>query len=131
VLPETFYDLPKGKTGKRFLSTLTAELSGIRARKWNSERFIVFTIVILQNKSMVSRASSIKKRLEWRMDAWVEGKYLMLVRETETTLEFNRHKKQGPETPDQRAKTFHQKVLKGDLRDAVEYLNEREKGGII
>jgi hypothetical protein len=69
VLPETFYDLPKGKTGKRSLSMLTAELSGIRARKWNSKRFIILTIVILQKKSMVSRASDIKKRLEWRMDA--------------------------------------------------------------
>jgi hypothetical protein len=77
---------------------------------------------------MVSRASDIKKRLEWRMDAWAEGKYLMLVQETETTLELNLHKKQGSETSDQRAKTFHQKVLVGDLRGAVRNLTEREKG---
>jgi hypothetical protein len=80
---------------------------------------------------MVSRASDIKKRLEWRMDAWAEGKYLMLVQGNESTLELNLHKKQGPETPDQQAKTFHQKVLKSDLRGAMRYLTEREKGGVL
>jgi hypothetical protein len=132
VLPETFYDLPKEKTGKRFLSMLTAELSGIRERN-GIPRGSSFSRLsaILQKKSMSSRASDIKKRLEWRMDAWAEGKYLMLVQETATTLELNLHKKQGPKTPDQRAKTFHQKVLKGDLRGAVRYLTERVKGGVL
>jgi hypothetical protein len=40
--------MPKGLTDKHFLGMLTKELSGIMDRKWNLERFIVFTIVILQ-----------------------------------------------------------------------------------
>ncbi len=33
--------------------------------------------------------------------------------------------------PEQRTKTFHQKVLCGNLRGAVRYLTDREKGGIL
>jgi hypothetical protein len=39
--------------------------------------------------------------------------------------------KQGSTTPEQRTKTFHQKVLRGNIRGAVRYLTEREKGGIL
>jgi hypothetical protein len=39
--------------------------------------------------------------------------------------------KQGTTTPEQRTKTFHQKVLRGNLRGAVRYITEREKGGIL
>jgi hypothetical protein len=82
VFPETFYNIPKGPTGKRFLGMLTKELSGIIDRKWNSERFIVFSIDILQRQPLVVRARDIKKRLEWRMDAWRDSKYSMLVQDT-------------------------------------------------
>jgi hypothetical protein len=132
VFPETFYNIPKGPTGKRFLGLMTKELLGIRDRKWNSERFLVFMIVTLQKKPLVSRTRDIKKRLEWRMDAWLKNQYMMLVQDTENTLErMLSTKKQGMATLEQRAKTFHQKVLKGDLRGAVRYITDREMGGIL
>jgi hypothetical protein len=59
--PETFYNIPKGPTGKQFLGILTKELLGIRDRKLNSERFLVFMIVTLQKKPLVSRARDITK----------------------------------------------------------------------
>jgi hypothetical protein len=61
VYPETFYNIPKGPTGKRFLGLLTKELSDIMNRKWNSGKFIVFSIVILQRRPLVTRARDIKK----------------------------------------------------------------------
>jgi hypothetical protein len=39
--------------------------------------------------------------------------------------------KQGGLTPKQQAKIFHQKMLRGDVRGAVRYLTDREKGGIL
>jgi hypothetical protein len=39
--------------------------------------------------------------------------------------------KQGSTTPEQRTKTFHQKVLCGNLPGAVRYLTEQEEGGIL
>jgi hypothetical protein len=72
--------------------------------------------------------------LGWKgnMPCWLvqdtEAKHAMLVQDTESTLEANLHKKQGPETPEQRTRTFHQRVLKGDLRGTVRYLTDGEKG---
>jgi hypothetical protein len=52
-------------------------------------------IVTLQKKPLVSRARDIKKRLEWRMDAWLKNQHSMLVQDTENTLERMLTKKQG------------------------------------
>jgi hypothetical protein len=42
------YYLPKGKVGKRLLYTLSKILDGIQARQWNSERFMMYCMVVLQ-----------------------------------------------------------------------------------
>jgi hypothetical protein len=56
----------------------------------------------------------------------------MLMQDTENTLEKMLTKKQGMTTLEQRAKTFHQKVLKGDLRGAVRYtITDRKMGGVL
>jgi hypothetical protein len=39
--------------------------------------------------------------------------------------------KQGSSTPEQRTKTFHQKVLRGNIRGAMMYLTDRDKGSIL
>ena len=44
-LPAQRYQAPGGAVGRRFLRILTQELLGIRSRKWNSEKFIVFILV--------------------------------------------------------------------------------------
>ena len=55
----------------------------------------------------------------------------MLVQDTERTLTSLLTSKQGRLTTDQRAKIFHRKILRGDMRGTVRYLTEREKGGIL
>eukprot|EP00978_Attheya_sp_CCMP212_P037679 scaffold180012_cov24-Attheya_sp.AAC.1 len=42
------YDAPGGHVGCQFIKVLADELEGIRKRKWNSDRFIVFQMAILQ-----------------------------------------------------------------------------------
>jgi hypothetical protein len=59
------------------------------------------------------------------------GKFSMLVQNTEQTMESLLSAKQGRLTPEQRAKIFHGKMLQGDVRGAVRYLTDREKGGIL
>ena len=44
------YDAPSGKVGRRFVETLRGELRGSFYRQWNSEHFIVFQTVILQQE---------------------------------------------------------------------------------
>ena len=41
-MPTQSYDAPSGKVGKRFVGILSAELDGVRARRWNTERVIIF-----------------------------------------------------------------------------------------
>jgi hypothetical protein len=55
----------------------------------------------------------------------------MLVEETLRSMESHLSSKQGSTTPEQRTRIFHQKVLRGNIRGAVRYLTDREKGGIL
>ena len=48
VMPSRRYDAPSGKFGKRFVVTLGGDLRGMRDIQWDSERFIVFQMVILK-----------------------------------------------------------------------------------
>jgi hypothetical protein len=132
VFPASTYDAPSGAVGHRFIEKLAELLDGVRARKMNAEQFIVFHIVVLQRSRDVKQAKDIQKRIARRMDAWEESKFSMLVQDTERTLEsFLSTKRGGEVTTEQCTKTFHRKMLRGDVRGAVRYLTDREKGGIL
>jgi hypothetical protein len=106
TLPAQQHQAPGGAVGRRFLRILTQELLGIRSRKWNSEKFIVFTMVILQKSKLATKAGDIKRRISNRMDAWELKKYDMLVQDTHRTATAQLSKMQGKETEEQRGKTF-------------------------
>ena len=55
----------------------------------------------------------------------------MLVEDTERTMEADLSTKRGDTTDERRRHIFNQKVLRGDLRGAVHYITEREKGGVL
>jgi hypothetical protein len=129
--PSHAYDVPSGAVGKRFVEKVADELKGIRSRKWNSERFLVLQVVVLQRTRDVKRARDVRRRISKRLDAWEKGQFTMLVEDTLRSMETHLTSKQGKTTPEQRTKTFHQKVLRGNIRGAVRYLTEREKGGIL
>jgi hypothetical protein len=57
VFPGQTYNLPKGKVGKRFLFTLASILDGVKIRKWNSEVFLVFCMVVLQRGDATIRSA--------------------------------------------------------------------------
>ena len=48
VMPSCRYEATSEKVWKRFVGDLNNKLHGVRERRWNSERFIVFQAVILQ-----------------------------------------------------------------------------------
>ena len=131
VLPQRRYSVPKGAVGRRFVDLLASELEGVKERTWNAERFLVFTMVVLQRTPAVKRATDIRARLQSRMDAWEEGKFDMLVQSTVRTAESYLSLARGQETQEQRAKRFNDLVLAGKLRSAVRYITEREAGGVL
>ena len=74
-LPAQRYQAPGGAVGRRFVRNLTQELLGIRSRKWNSEKFTVFIMVILQKSKQATKSGDIKRRVGHRLDAWEQGKF--------------------------------------------------------
>ena len=62
VMPSRRYDAPSGRVGWRFVGTLGAEIKGVRDRLWNSERFIFFQTVILQQAPHVTESQAIRRR---------------------------------------------------------------------
>jgi hypothetical protein len=131
ALPSQGYDVPSGAVGKRFVNILVLELEGIRRRQWNSERFLVFQMVVLQRSKEVSGAANIRRRITTRLDAWEASKHDMLVQDAERTALAQLARVRGTETPEQRAKTFARLVLQGKLRTAVRWVTDREKGGVL
>jgi hypothetical protein len=126
------YDAPSGAVGRRFIEKLAELLDGIRDRKLNAKKFIVFQIVVMQRSRDVKKAKDIRRQISRQLDAWEEGKFSMLVHNTVRSMEsFLSTKRGGDVTTEQRAKIFHQKMLRGDVRGAVRYLSDREKGGIL
>ena len=81
-MPTQRCDAPSGKAGKRFLGILYVELDGVCARKWNSERVIVFHSVILQRAQGVNNSAQIRKRILFRLDCWNRGTFDELVKDT-------------------------------------------------
>ena len=79
------YNSPSGRVGRRFVHALTAELTGVRQRRWNTERFIVFLTVTLQHVQHVTKSCEIRQRIDWKVDAWEEGEHRIMVQDTART----------------------------------------------
>eukprot|EP00957_Ditylum_brightwellii_P027238 2059504-Ditylum_brightwellii.AAC.1 len=82
ALPCQRYNVPSGKVGRRFIELFTKELDGVVERQWNSERFIVFPIVILQRLKGTTASHDICWRIDHRLDLWEQGEHEQLCEHT-------------------------------------------------
>ena len=82
IMPPRQYKATSGKVGRRFVNALVGELRGIRDRRWNLERFIVFQTVTLQRARHVTASRDIRLWIEKRLDAWEAGRFEILVEDT-------------------------------------------------
>jgi hypothetical protein len=130
ALASTHYSVPKGKEGRRFIDALASEFRGVRARRWNSERPLVFVAVILQTTPGVKKARDIRKRIKNRIDLWYKGAFTALVDDTETELQ-NRHGSHPAADEETKARAYNAKVLSGRIRSAVRTLTSRDQGGVL
>ena len=69
-MPTQRYDVPSRKFGKIFVVTLSVKLDDVRARKWNSERLVVFQSVILQSAQGVNNSKHIHARIFFWLNCW-------------------------------------------------------------
>ena len=61
------YIVPKGQIGWRYRKYLTLLWQGVRHRKWNSERPLMFAKLILQTSPNVKKSNDVRARLKLRM----------------------------------------------------------------
>ena len=127
-IDQRHYSLPKGRIGQQFLTALTAEFRGVRERRWNSERVIVFLVTVLRRTPTVSRARDIKARLSQRLQLWADGCYSALVDNTES--EALGGSPRPAKDDEAAARAYDAQVLSGRLRQAVRGITARQRGGV-
>lgn len=125
------YHLPNNSIGKQFITILADLLDGIRLRHHNAEKFLIFPIVILQRCHSITKADDVKKRIQWRLQLWTQGKYKLLVQETTKDMHHLLSRRQGHTTAAQRHQTFNNLVLQGELRRAVRYITDRDQTTVL
>ena len=120
-------DLPSGKPSERFILKAIEEFKGVRERKWNSERVIVFFAVILRKEPGKWKYSENRELLKSRLDMWEAGKYATLCR---ACVERGRvyPVPSRREDPERRAKKYNAMVQAGKVRSAVRQATDRHGG---
>jgi hypothetical protein len=97
---------------------LTQELLDIKERKWNSEKFIVFSMVILQKSKVATKSGAINKRpIANQLDSWKNGKFDMLV--------------QGGHSQDSHGAAQQDARRRNRRAERKNVLTEQEKEGIV
>ena len=129
----SWYATPSGAVGRRFTTILAAEWRGVISRSWNSEIPLVFAHVILTKMLGVRRAREIRARITRRMDLWERGHHAGLVGDAEAEGDSHEGRAtfSGEEEEDAVARSFHETVLSGKLRQAVRQATDREGGGCL
>ena len=126
-MPMRWYDVPSGRVGCRFVQALAVEVTGVRKRHWNVERFIVFRTLILQRARHVTKSCEILRSINRRLGAWEAGEHKMLVKDSSRTCAHYLSTSRGGGSPEHRSKIYHSLVLRGKLQLAVCWIMEREK----
>ena len=116
------------KSRKNIFATLSVKLDGIRARKWNSKRVIIFLLVILQRAEAVNNAKHICTRIQFWLYFWNRGAFEKLAKDTFNTASVFLGKACRIQSKDQHHHKFLKLVLKGKLHEVVIFFCIQETG---
>ena len=97
------------------MQMLTEELTGVLQSLWNTERFIVFQMVIFQNACHVTDSSEIRWINDRRLDTGKAGEFEMLAEDTAFTCAHYLSTIRREYTPEHRRTIFQSLVLLGKL----------------
>ena len=119
--------------GRHFTAILAAEWRGVLSWSWNSERPLVFAHFVLTKTLGVRQAHEIWARINKPMDLWERGQDVGLGgdAEVEGAAREGRAAFSGKEEDDSMARSFHETVLSGKLRQAIRCATDREGGGCL
>ena len=128
--PHRMYYLPNHSIGTRFVSMLALEWKGVRQRKWNSERPLLFPMMILCKHPSVTKTKDIKACLSHRLDLWESEKFDALATECNQLAQHHNHSTYNNDD-DSTARRFNNLVLTGRMRVAVRTVTSRYGGGLL
>ena len=129
----TWYATPSGAVGRRFTAILAAEWRGFLGRSWNSNMPLVFAHVIITKMFSVQRAKEIWEQITNWIDLWDRGIHTGPVWESEAEGDDRegRASSRGEDEDEAIARSYHDTVLSGKLRQAVHWATNRERGGCL
>ena len=130
------YDLPNGNVGRKFVETLRIrnEIELMADKKANSERLIVFQILVLQREALVSKTGDIRRLISRRLEMWENGLFDALLHDAEhceKSFGNGLDKKRREQAFDHTERVFHRLMIAGKIRSAVRWVTERERGGLL
>ncbi len=125
------YTPPQSKLGCDIIKTLSEEFQGVRNRQWNSEKALLFPIIILRKPHQKLTSQEIKHRLRFRLDQWKNGQFIALATDTITEA-FQYHDSKPPVLAfDEKLHVFNQLVYHGKLREALQFLTNKHDENVI
>ena len=132
ALPQCHYMLPQGPVSHDFITQLTVELQGVCERKWNSERPLVFLMVVLTQMDSKLRFSKVRAHIKHCLKTWNMGNYQGQVDDTDHTCwQFITYGDRQALTDDSKARSFNGLVQSGCLHQVVHRLTSRDEGGVL
>eukprot|EP00957_Ditylum_brightwellii_P159211 12117915-Ditylum_brightwellii.AAC.2 len=123
--------MPKGPVGRRFIKVYTLLVDRCIERKWNSEQFLIFPMVILQRVKGTNNSHNIHRRIEHCYDLWDAYEFNQLVEDTVATARWQMLINQHQETETHVTKTFVNMLFQGKLHQVVCWLMGWEKEGLL
>jgi len=125
------YDCPNSAIGKEVIYTWTELLKGVRERKHNSELAMIFLPCILARGDGIVQAADIKRRVEFRLNCWKEGKIAGLVQDLVNQALQRVGAGRPTVDPEKKNRVFNSTVLNGQIRKGVRNLTDRGGGGVL
>ena len=127
-LSGSHYHLPGGSVGRKYVDQLTHELSHFSAGNYPSERFIIFSSVVLQRDRSVVKGADIRRVIERRLIMWDKGDFDLLVQEAERCDRSLRPRTKFNHDKTHTATVFTRLMLQGKVKAAVRWLSDNTKG---
>ena len=133
-LTGSHYFLPTGVVGRRYVTTLTAEIELLSQGIHASERLIVFSSVILQRDRMVKRAKEVRRTIDRRLSMWSDEKFDALVQEAvrcDHPFQLVRKRKSNNQSSDHVTRVFTRLMLLGKVKAAMRWLSDESRGRVL
>ena len=123
-----WYTTTSGAVGLHVTAILDEEWRGVLGRSWNSKRPFVFLHFIITKSLGVHRAKEIQARITRQTDLWERGLHAGLVgdAEAEGAAREGRAASGGEEEDEDVARSYHDTVMLGKIRQAVCQATDRE-----